>query len=507
MSTTETLTVQEKAAYGVGQICENIKNYAFGFFILFYYSQLLGLSASLTGLAIFIGMLADAITDPLVGSISDRWRSKWGRRHPLMYASILPMGLTFYLVFAPPAGLGQIGLFIWLTFFTIASRAAMTFFMVPYTAMSAELTDHYTERTSINQFRYGIGVMGIFATYGLAFLVFFAGEKGQFDVDAYPWYGATLVMIMMAAMYLSTRGTHHLIPRLHQTEHQGPTGVVDILRESVSVFENYSFRWFFIGVLILFIMVGVDSALFLYVGSYIWEFERSQFFYLTISAAFGMLAGSFLTRWLHEKFDKKPIVLGGISWWAFWQLLPILLWLAGLLPEAGSTALLSTLVFMRFIQYVGTLQALVTTPSMMADVADEHELNTGRRQEGIFFGAQTFSAKATSGFGKMVAGFALDIIAWPKGQNILPSDVPDDKILWLALTYGPIVCGFAVIAVWCASKYNIDRARHASILAELKTRREVSAADANLAGLQFAQSKETADPAMKAPSAAPKPAE
>ena len=151
MSTTESLSIREKSIYGAGQICENIKNYAFGFFILFYYSQLLGLSASLTGLAIFIGMLADAITDPLVGSTSDRWRSKWGRRHPLMYASILPMGLTFYLVFAPPAGLGQVGLFIWLTFFTIASRAAMTFFMVPYTAMSAELTDHYTERTSISQ--------------------------------------------------------------------------------------------------------------------------------------------------------------------------------------------------------------------------------------------------------------------------------------------------------------------------------------------------------------------
>lgn len=472
MSDQKTLTVQEKIAYGTGQICENIKNYAFGLFVLFYYSQLLGLSASLTGLAIFIGMLVDAITDPMVGSVSDRWQSKWGRRHPFMYASIVPMGLTFYLIFAPPEGLGQTGLFFWLTFFTIASRVAMTFFMVPYTAMSAELTDHYTERTSINQFRYGIGVTGIFAVFGLAFLVFFAGEKGQFDIAAYPWYGATLVLIMMAAMFCATRGTHHLIPRLHTVESNEAGGMRTMLRETISVFENYSFRWFFIGVLILFIMVGVDSALFLYVGSYIWEFERGQFFYLTIASAFGFLAGAFLTRRLHERFDKKPIVVVAISWWAFWQLLPIMLWLAGLLPGAGTTELLSILVAMRFIQYVGTVQALVTTPSMMADVADEHELNTGRRQEGIFFGAQTFSAKATSGFGKMVAGVALDIIAWPKGQNILPADVPDEKILWLALIYGPIVCGFAVIAVWCASKYNIDEARHAEILLELKRRKE-----------------------------------
>lgn len=506
MSDQQTLTVQEKAAYGAGQIAENIKNYAYSYFVLFYYSQLLGVSASLTGLAIFIGMLMDAITDPLVGSISDRWQSKWGRRHPMMYASIIPLGLTFFAVFAPPPGLGEFGLFLWLTVFTIACRTAITFFIVPYTAMTAELTEHYTERTSISQYRYGIGVTGIFAVFGLAFLVFFAGEKGQFAVGSYPAYGLSLSVIMMVAMLLAARGTHHLIPRMHFTGSSGQGGLLEIFRESKSVLNNRSFRNFFMGVLILFVMVGVESALFIYVGTYIWEFERDQFFYLTVAAAFGYLVGAFLTKSLHERFDKKPIVILGISWWAFFQVFPIFLWFGGLLPAAGSTALLVLLVSMRFVQYIGTAQSMVTSPSMIADVADEHELQTGRRQEGIFYGALSFSAKATSGLGKFIAGIALDLISWPKGQNILPADVPAEKIWWLAMTFGPIVCGFAVVSVWCVTKYAIDKNRHNQILAELKTRKEMAGSVAKLVDQELANADVSPPaPETRAPNTVPKP--
>ncbi len=513
MSDQKTLTVQEKVAYGAGQIAENIKNYAFNYFVLFYYSQLLGVSASLTGLAIFIGMLADAITDPLVGSISDRWQSKWGRRHPLMYVSIVPLGLTFFCVFAPLPGLGEFGMFLWLTFFTIACRFAITLFMVPYTAMTAELTDHYTERTSISQFRYAIGVAGIFAVFGLAFLVFFAGEKGQFDVGSYPAYGAALALIMMVSMFWASRGTHHLIPRMHFTGGAGGGGLAQIFQESGSVLNNRSFRNFFLGVLILFVMVGVEGALFIYVGTYIWQFERDQFFYLTVSAAFGYLVGAFFTRALHERFDKKPIVILGISWWAFFQVFPIFLWFGGLLPAAGSTALLVVLVTMRFVQYIGTAQSMITSPSMIADVADEHELETGRRQEGIFYGALTFSAKATSGLGKFIAGVALDLIAWPKGQNVLPADVPAEKIWWLAMTFGPIVCGFAVVSVWCVMKYSITKNRHEQILAELKTRKELAGSVAKLVDQELAKDDVRAPVDAPAPNTAagaapkPKPAE
>ena len=109
---------------------------------------------------------------------------------------------------------------------------------------------------------------------------------------------------------------------------------------------------------------------------------------------------------------------------------------------------------------------------MMADVTDEHEYETGIRQEGIFFGAIAFSAKATSGFGNFIGGLGLDIIAWPRGPDIKSAaDIPVDTLVNLGLLYGPIVSAFAVISLWCYTHYHLTRDRHAEILSALYERR------------------------------------
>jgi len=105
--------------------------------------------ASATGLAIGIALLFDAVTDPLAGSISDNWRSKWGRRHPFMLASAVPLGLCFAALFAPPASLGTTGLLVWLTVFAILTRTALTFYHVPHQALGAELSSDYAARTGV----------------------------------------------------------------------------------------------------------------------------------------------------------------------------------------------------------------------------------------------------------------------------------------------------------------------------------------------------------------------
>ena len=97
-----------RLAFGLGQMAEGIKGFSFSLFALFYYNSVLGLSASLAGAAMGIALLVDAVTDPLAGSISDRWRSKWGRRHPFMVLSALPLGLSFWGLFSPPQGLSHL---------------------------------------------------------------------------------------------------------------------------------------------------------------------------------------------------------------------------------------------------------------------------------------------------------------------------------------------------------------------------------------------------------------
>ena len=100
-----------KINYGIGQLAEGVKNAAFATFVLLYYNQVLGLSGSLAGLAIFIALCFDALTDPIAGSVSDNFKSRWGRRHPFMYASAIPLAIAFYLLFVPPEGLSSVALF------------------------------------------------------------------------------------------------------------------------------------------------------------------------------------------------------------------------------------------------------------------------------------------------------------------------------------------------------------------------------------------------------------
>ena len=119
--------VSTKIYQGFGGIVNSHKDFAFNTFLLLYYSQILGVSASLVSIVIAISLVVDAISDPVVGSISDNYKSKLGRRHPFMLGAAIPFGLAMYFLFAPPSGLGDGLLLGWLLFFTISARLAFTF--------------------------------------------------------------------------------------------------------------------------------------------------------------------------------------------------------------------------------------------------------------------------------------------------------------------------------------------------------------------------------------------
>jgi Na+/melibiose symporter-like transporter len=205
---------------------------------------------------------------------------------------------------------------------------------------------------------------------------------------------------------------------------------------------------------------------------YFWELSSSGNLAFFTAYPLGIMLGAFVARRLNQIFDKKPSVMMGTAWWAFCQILPVVLRLLDWFPENGTDSLLMALVCLKFVQGVGVVQALITFSSMVADVVDEHELKTGKRQEGIFFAAVSFSGKFSTGVGNMVGGIALDLISWPRGAEIrTAADVPIETIVWLGLVYGPIVSGFAVVCLWCFSKYELDRQRHAEVVEALGPRR------------------------------------
>ncbi|MGE0625336.1 MAG: MFS transporter [Pseudomonadales bacterium] len=475
------LSFATKLTYGFGQAGEGLKNGAFGVFLFFYYNQVLALSGTLAGLAVGIALVFDAITDPIAGSLSDNWRSRLGRRHPFMYLAALPLAISFFFLFHPPAGLGQFELFGWLLTFAVLTRGAMTLYHVPHIALGAELTDDFEERTTVVAFRQFFSTFGQLAVYVIGFTLFFYSSpdlpRGQFRVEAYAPFAFTMSILMVVSILVSAWGTRSQIPYLPQ-----PSGAPERLslggmglrmfREIREALQNRSFAWLFSGVLIVFMMVGVDSALNLHMNTYFWELSPTGNVLFFTAYPVGVMLGTLVARRLNQIFDKKPSIVFGTAWWALCQIIPVVLRIFGWFPENGTDALLVTLVCIKFVQGIGVVQALVTFGSMVADIVDEHELKSGKRQEGIFFASVSFSGKFTTGIGNVVGGIALDLISWPRGVAIqTAADVPPETIIWLGLVYGPIVAGFAVVSVWCYTKHHLDRHRHREIVAALAERR------------------------------------
>jgi Na+/melibiose symporter-like transporter len=284
-----------------------------------------------------------------------------------------------------------------------------------------------------------------------------------------------LALLMVITIFWSALGTRYLIPYLPKAA-EGMTlrpraAIVRMAKDVALAVRSRAFRWLFLGVLILFVIIGVDGALNIYMYTYFWELSGAEIAFLAPMLWIGIMAGALISPWLQRVFGKKPMLMFGTGSWAFWQMLPVVLRLLGWFPDNDAELLVPLLAAMRVFQGVCTVQSQVAYGSMMADVIDEHELNTGKRQEGIFFAASSFSVKAPAGLGTIVAGFGLEVIGWPTGAHIrTAADVAPETIVHLGILFGPFVAGFGLVCLWCYSHYDLSRQRHAEILEELGRR-------------------------------------
>ena len=282
-----------------------------------------------------------------------------------------------------------------------------------------------------------------------------------------------MAITMAATILWSAVGTRAVIPRLPTTRFISRPGIGQVLRgvasDSWNAVQNPSFKWLAGGSLCSFVMVGTQTALALYIANFFWELSDSAKALLLMATPVGFFLGIALTRRIHERFDKRGTMIGGSIVYLSFQIAPVVLRLTEIFPTNDSPLLVPTLILCGVAAGTGGVQAVVTGSSMMADVADEHELATGRRQEGIFFGALSFAAKGASGFGSMLGGFALDLIRFPSAA--VPGQVSPEIVFRLGSVYGPMLAVLAVLSVWLVSHYHLTRDDHAKISAELRERR------------------------------------
>ncbi len=460
-----------KLNFGIGQIAEGLKTCVFATFLLFYYNQVLGLSGDLSGLAIFIALIFDAVTDPIAGSVSDRWQSKRGRRHPFMYASAVPLGVSFALLFMPlvDGQDSQLGLFLWMLVFTVATRASMTLYHVPHMALGAELSEDYDERTVLVAIRHFFGATGFIIAYVMGYGYYFAPSEafvnGQLNPDAYPPYAFVLAIIMTLTIFMTSFGTRSRVPYLPKPRAQeARVTMMDVLTETVEAMRNVSFRWIMFGFILIIAAWGMAAVTGLYVYTFFWEFNNFQLLFIAMVGPIGSMFGYLVSKVYYAWLDKRnAMIVAGLAWMVIHSI-PVLLYLADLTPATGSWALTVTLAAFAMLGGVAVGQVVVGIGSTMADIADENALATGRRQEGVFFGASAFANKCSAGVGSLLAGRVLEWIEWPTGEAIRSSaDIPAETLLSLAVIAGPVIALLAIPGAACFLGYRLNRRRVAEI--------------------------------------------
>ncbi len=464
------LNLTTRLAYGIGQLSDGVKQSAFTTFLFFYYNQVLGLSGSLAGMAALLALIVDAITDPMVGQLSDRFESGWGRRHPFMLAGALPFGVAMVALFSPPEGLSQMQLFGWMLGGAIAVRLMLTLFFVPHLSLGAELAPDYHGRTSLIGYRVFFTYAGILLTSVIGFAVFFPPTEeysnGMFNQASYPNFGLFCAILGSIAMLLCVFGTRKAIPHLskpapHEGERTALLALVDILR----TLKLQSFRIIFISVLIFSTLAGVVQTLLVYVATYVFDFQPEQLAGLASSVVVGIIFASIVAQYLSRRFDKKValamcVITGGVFAFS-----PQALYFGGLLDGMSTVGKFAFVFTVNGISQVFFIGYIILLDSMLSDVIDEHELHSGKREEGLFFAARSFATKASYGLGSFFAGIGLDIIRFPQGASA--ETVPESAVLSLAIMSGPVMFLLFAATVAVSSRYPLTAERHREIMVQV----------------------------------------
>ncbi|MBY6129076.1 MFS transporter [Qipengyuania aquimaris] len=454
-----------KLAHGFGAAAFGIKNNGFDYFLLLFYGTVIGLEPGLVGLAIMIALVFDAVSDPLVGYWSDNFRSKWGRRHPFMYAAALPVALSYFLLWNPPE-LSQFGLFLYLTGLAVLIRTFITFYETPSSALIPELSKDYEERTSIQAYRLFFGWSGGNMMSIVMFGVLLTGPLGMMDRDAYATYGIVASLLILAAILVSAMGTHHRIPYLHRPVETGERFTIKrIFREMFETLSEKSFLALFFATVLFSVATGLSAALAFLMLNYFWGFSEFQIFIWTCTVFFSALMGFLIAPWATKRLGKKraTIVLGLLAFTI--QPAPVLLRLAGLMPENGDPLLFPLVLGINVVDLALIIAVQAVAYSMIADLVESNQLRTGRRSEGVYYAAMTFTRKVTQGLGVAAAGIILSAIAFPQGAA--PESVSTETLWNLGAFYAPSLLAMWLTALFCVSRYRIDKAGHEENLRKL----------------------------------------
>ncbi|WP_299485420.1 MFS transporter [Acaryochloris sp. IP29b_bin.137] len=442
--------MKTKLAYGAGDMGAGITATLLAFSLLFFLTKVAGLSPGMAGAIVAIGKISDAINDPIIGVMSDRTRSRWGRRHSWILMGSLPFGLFFFLQWLVP-NLSPWGLFWYYILISIFFNLAFTAVNLPYTALTAEISQDFNERTSLNSFRFTFSIVGSILALLLEILI-----KGVIEnpIQQYWVLGLACAVISVLPLYWCVWGTEERFDPNTQTK---PLPILAQLKIAVSnrpflyVIGIYFCSW------LAFQLTAANLRFFVIKWM---EYDGDTWIALTVQAvAIVML---FVWTAVSERVGKRMVYFLGMSVWIVAQ--------GGLFfLQPGQVA---GLYFLSVISGVGVATAYLVPWSMLPDVIELDELKTGERREGVFYAIMVFLQKMGLALGIFLVGQALEasgFISPPPGEPI--PNQPAAALWAIRVIIGPLPTVILLIGLLLAYFYPISREVHAEILLKLREKR------------------------------------
>ena len=456
----EQLPLRIKLGNGFGSIAFGVKDNGFATLLLLFYNQVLGLDAGTVGFILLIALLLDAIVDPIVGIWSDRTRTRWGKRHPWMYASILPMAASWIMLWHPPE-MAKETLYLYLLLIAFLMRAAVSCYEVPSLSVVPALSADYDERTSITRWRYLFAWGGGLLMLTLAFGVFLVPSAdypvGQLNERGYQLYGLTGAALMVIAATVASLTTHRRVAKATLVE-DAEAGSHPTLRQMVKFVSNRAYLILIGSLLFAFINQGLTFSATTYMMTYYWEMPQAGFIAYSATLFIGVVGAFFLVGALQGRIEKRTgaVAAGVIA--LVVGILPYGLRIGGIFPENGSPMLIPVLFTLITIANSFAVGAMMLGQSMAADVVEASQAETGERSEGLFFSGYFFVQKCATGFGIFLTGTIVALSGFP--AKAVPGEVAPEVLTSLSYYFLAILITLSVLSIAIISRFPIMRADH-----------------------------------------------
>ena len=450
------ISISDKISYGIGNFSVGVAIQVVGAFLMFYCTAILNIPGSLVGIVISIGIAWDAITDPLMGYISDNTKSKaFGRRHLYLIIGGIGIGICNLILWNIPGNFSVMTKFIIIFIDIIGIKTFMTIFITPYTALGAELSNDYNERTSIQGIKTIFFLLGLFFVSVVLLYIFFQPSAefpiGQLNPKAYSSMGIFSSVIIVVFSLVCYFFTKKYIPILRLAERQTDEkiGLRDLFTSFKGIIGDVLFR----SVALTYMFNNIASAMFSNIGLHVFTYTfilNNQQIALMVGTQFAV---SILSQpawtYISKKIDKKPSIKLGLGFCiiASAYFFALVLFKNQILGNA--------LYFLPFAILAGFgTGGLFTLPlSMIADIIDLEELNIGKRSEGTYYGCLTLFYKFSQSITLLLVGFVLDII---KFNSSLPVQ-SEGTVVTLGFILSITTSASFIAAFLSMKKYSLDR--------------------------------------------------